>query len=624
MSEVQSLFGTSSLKIDYIDAGQLTAEELILPNGAYDGFILTSDSAGVASWQPDPNTTLNGDAVGPLLTNAINTLAGGTINVGDLVTLDDTQELQNKTIGASNNVTASMLRNDSGSWMLGIEGDSPTVGQVLTYSDGFIQFEDLPPTDLTGDVISNDNVTKVVTVGGSTAANINSAELLANASTSANTSGTIVKRDASGNFSAGTITASLSGNASTATDVPNSAVIAKFLTGFSSTTGTVSASDSLLTFANKTTGNIAALAAANNGSVSAVANTLCLRDSASGTNFNDVSINRLLRAGGIIIDTSQSTNVLVGPSAGNRSLTGGSNTIVGNGSGTALTSATSSTVLGAGALQKCTTGIENTAIGRNALQNTTTASYNTAVGTGALSANTTGGSSCAFGWQSLNHSTTTQNTAYGYMTGTACTGSNNVLFGAWSGATSLTSGSQCTLLGDSTNVGTGTLTNATAVGYGATVTQSNTIQMGNSSVGLMTVPPLMTTRTGTLQFPGTFVASNIMANHITQLTSGVGVTVTTGQAAGGGSATITGNDAGGTVSVIVQSTSNNGPIVNVIFGTPYASAPYVTLTAGNAYACQMVVGTFVIPSTTGFSINSTGAMNVDSTHTFTWYYNVVG
>jgi hypothetical protein len=54
----------------------------------------------------------------------------------------------------------------------------------------------------------------VVSVGGSSAANIHSAELVANAATNLNTPSTIVKRDGSGNFSAGTITASLTGHAS--------------------------------------------------------------------------------------------------------------------------------------------------------------------------------------------------------------------------------------------------------------------------------------------------------------------------------------------------------------------------------------------------------------------------
>lgn len=54
----------------------------------------------------------------------------------------------------------------------------------------------------------------VATVGTSTAANVHTAELAANAATNLNTASTIVKRDASGNFLAGTITASLTGTAS--------------------------------------------------------------------------------------------------------------------------------------------------------------------------------------------------------------------------------------------------------------------------------------------------------------------------------------------------------------------------------------------------------------------------
>ncbi len=74
------------------------------------------------------------------------------------------------------------------------------------------------PVALSGDVtMTNAGVATVATVGGSTAANIHSAELVSNAATNANTANTIVKRDGSGNFSAGTITANLVGNASTAT-----------------------------------------------------------------------------------------------------------------------------------------------------------------------------------------------------------------------------------------------------------------------------------------------------------------------------------------------------------------------------------------------------------------------
>lgn len=68
-------------------------------------------------------------------------------------------------------------------------------------------------SDVTGSGTGSITAT-VASVGGSSAANVHTAELAANSATDANTASTIVKRDASGNFSAGTVTASLTGNAS--------------------------------------------------------------------------------------------------------------------------------------------------------------------------------------------------------------------------------------------------------------------------------------------------------------------------------------------------------------------------------------------------------------------------
>lgn len=79
-------------------------------------------------------------------------------------------------------------------------------------------------TSLTGDVTGTGpgaTATTVAYVGGETAADVATSVNDTQAATSANTSSTIVKRDASGNFSAGTITASLSGNATTATTATN-------------------------------------------------------------------------------------------------------------------------------------------------------------------------------------------------------------------------------------------------------------------------------------------------------------------------------------------------------------------------------------------------------------------
>lgn len=73
-------------------------------------------------------------------------------------------------------------------------------------------------TQLTGDVTAGpgtgSQAATVALVGGSSASAVHTAELAANAATDANTVSTIVKRDGSGNFIAGTITAALTGTAS--------------------------------------------------------------------------------------------------------------------------------------------------------------------------------------------------------------------------------------------------------------------------------------------------------------------------------------------------------------------------------------------------------------------------
>ncbi|QDK36862.1 tail fiber domain-containing protein [Bdellovibrio sp. NC01] len=89
---------------------------------------------------------------------------------------------------------------------------APTNGQVLKYngtqwvaaaSDGGTI------TGLNSDVSASGSgvvAATVNSVGGSTAANVHSAELAANAATNANTASTIIKRDASGNFAASNAT----------------------------------------------------------------------------------------------------------------------------------------------------------------------------------------------------------------------------------------------------------------------------------------------------------------------------------------------------------------------------------------------------------------------------------
>jgi hypothetical protein len=95
----------------------------------------------------------------------------------------------------------------------------PTVKSVKNYVDSAIVSSTPDATtlvkgkiQLSGDLTGIAAAPTVKSVGGSSSTTIHTAELLANAATDANTNSAIVKRDASGNFSAGIITAALTGN----------------------------------------------------------------------------------------------------------------------------------------------------------------------------------------------------------------------------------------------------------------------------------------------------------------------------------------------------------------------------------------------------------------------------
>ena len=103
---------------------------------------------------------------------------------------------------------------------------------------------------LANDLGGTADLPTVTSVGGSTAANINSAEVLANAATAANANNKIVKRNASGDFSAGTITANLLG---TSTNVTGIVVGANGGTGIDNTGKTITLGGNLNTGAAFTT-----------------------------------------------------------------------------------------------------------------------------------------------------------------------------------------------------------------------------------------------------------------------------------------------------------------------------------------------------------------------------------
>jgi hypothetical protein len=125
----------------------------------------------------------------------------------------------------------------SNTWVL--PSSDGTGGQVLTTNgSGTLGWASgLAPTGVAGgDLGGNFPNPTVANVGGVTAANVAAGANLANAATNVNTASMIVKRDGSGNFTAGTITGNLAGNVTgnvtgTATNVTGTVAVANGGTG---------------------------------------------------------------------------------------------------------------------------------------------------------------------------------------------------------------------------------------------------------------------------------------------------------------------------------------------------------------------------------------------------------
>src|SRR4030095_8101054 len=152
---------------------------------------------------------------------------------------------------------------------------------------------------LSSSLIINDDVDPAAAIVDTKLATISTAGKVANSATtatSANTANTIVLRDGSGNFSAGTITANLSGNATTATTATN---FSGSLVG--DVTGTQGATVVSLV-GGQTASNVAAATVLAYAATSAnTANTIVKRTATGGFSAGEISVTDEVISGTIIV-----------------------------------------------------------------------------------------------------------------------------------------------------------------------------------------------------------------------------------------------------------------------------------------------------------------------------------
>jgi len=392
---------------------------------------------------------------------------------------------------------------------------------------------------LAGDLGGTPSSPTVNTIGGVNSSTISSNNALVTAATNNNTNSAIVKRDESGNFSAGTITGNLTGNATTAGNI--TATSNTTLTSLSNlnTVGTITSgvwSGTTIDAAHGGTGATTKSAGFDALSPMTTSGDIIYGGtSGNGTRLGKGSDGQLLTLTSGVPSWANSSSIPYTGATGAVNLGAYDLKVnqltVGRGGG----AVGSSTAIGYYALFNNTSGTENTAIGYYALLNNTFGRYNTAIGNGALSYNTSGTDNTALGYRALYQNTTgnyniaignaalswnitgTYNTAIGNAALRLNTGANNTASG--NGALSVnTTGNYNTAIGVralsynatgnyNTAIGVGAdvsvdgLTNATAIGNGAIVAASNSIQLGNGNV--TNVKTSGTITAGAVTYPNT-------------------------------------------------------------------------------------------------------------------------
>jgi len=173
------------------------------------GFALVSDAAGTLSWAAAGATTTSDTT-----TNAEEQIYFGDITSGAVTAMHHDADF---TYNPSTGTLTSAVFSGAGTGLTGTAASLSIGGNAATATtaSGVTANSVALGTDTTGNYVAL-GATSGVGLSGSTSSETATFTVTSNA-TNLNTVSTIVARDGSGNFSAGTITAALSGNATTAT-----------------------------------------------------------------------------------------------------------------------------------------------------------------------------------------------------------------------------------------------------------------------------------------------------------------------------------------------------------------------------------------------------------------------
>ena len=174
-------------------------------------------------------------------------------------------------------------------------------------------------------------------------------------------------------------------------------------------------------------------------------------------------------------------NLLIGQSAGNASITGGSNQLIGANAGASLTSGNADVFLGSGAGQSTTTGNGDVYVGVGSGQTATTAAYNTFQGAQTGLFTTTGSYNTFNGFNSgFSNTTGTNNTYLGSQAGASATIANHNTFVGFDSGFSNSTGSGNLFLGDSAGSFNTTGSNNLYLAHAGVGAENNTTRIGSS------------------------------------------------------------------------------------------------------------------------------------------------